>query len=510
MSDDDGYVVRARGLPWSTTAEEVVNFFGDCNILGGTSGVKFTYVSGGRPSGECFVEFESEEDLEEAMKKDKKYLQKRYVEVFKSKRSEMEWVTNRSSGTDNDGLVKLRGLPFSCSKEEIAQFFSGLTIQANGITLPTDYDGRMTGEAFVQFASKDIAEKALLKHKSHMGHRYIEVFKSNQDEVKRLSNPGRSRPGMNRPGPYDRYSGGGPGGGFSRGRMRNSGFERRYGGGGGGGRGGGGGGGYGGYGYDDDFNYGFGGGFNSGGGGGGGFGSGGGFGGSSGRGSRGGGGGGGGGGGRGGWGGGGGGGGGPQPLFSQGRGDFRRGFGGGGGGGGGRGGDMGGSGDYVSMTGHSIHMRGLPFSVTEQDIKEFFHGSAMPCNIMIHELNGKRNGFADVDFRSHEEAKAAMKKDRNNIGSRYIELFLHSEESGGRGYGSRGSSGGGGGGYGGFGGQGGGGGGSYRDSGMGGSYGSGGGGGGYGGGGGGVRGGGGFYGSSDRGGGMGNNYGGGF
>lgn len=39
----------------------------------------------------------------------------------------MEWVTNRNSGgaDGGEGLVKLRGLPFSCSKEEIAEFFSG-------------------------------------------------------------------------------------------------------------------------------------------------------------------------------------------------------------------------------------------------------------------------------------------------------------------------------------------------------------------------------------------------
>lgn len=49
---------------------------------------------------------------------------------------------------------------------------AGLTIQANGITLPSDNDGRRTGEAFVLFASKEIAEKALKKHKSHMGHRW--------------------------------------------------------------------------------------------------------------------------------------------------------------------------------------------------------------------------------------------------------------------------------------------------------------------------------------------------
>ena len=42
----------------------------------------------------------------------------------------------------------------------------------NGITLPMDYQGRSTGEAFVQFASKEIAEKALGKHKERIGHRW--------------------------------------------------------------------------------------------------------------------------------------------------------------------------------------------------------------------------------------------------------------------------------------------------------------------------------------------------
>lgn len=49
--------------------------------------------------------------------------------VFKSKRSEMDWVVKRSGAHQqdslNDGCVRLRGLPFGCSKEEIAQFFSG-------------------------------------------------------------------------------------------------------------------------------------------------------------------------------------------------------------------------------------------------------------------------------------------------------------------------------------------------------------------------------------------------
>lgn len=51
-----------------------------------------------------------------------------YYVVFRSKKNEMEWALRRC-GLEEDGqgdaCVRLRGLPFGCSKEEIAQFFTG-------------------------------------------------------------------------------------------------------------------------------------------------------------------------------------------------------------------------------------------------------------------------------------------------------------------------------------------------------------------------------------------------
>lgn len=50
------------------------------------------------------------------------------ISVFKVNKAEMEWVIKRSGpsyGLNEDGCVRLRGLPFGCSKEEIAQFFTG-------------------------------------------------------------------------------------------------------------------------------------------------------------------------------------------------------------------------------------------------------------------------------------------------------------------------------------------------------------------------------------------------
>uniref|UniRef100_A0A8C9EMP5 RRM domain-containing protein n=1 Tax=Pavo cristatus TaxID=9049 RepID=A0A8C9EMP5_PAVCR len=149
----EGYVVKVRGLPWSCSTEEVQRFFSDCKILNGALGIRFIYTREGRPSGEAFAELESEEDVKLALKKDRETMGHRYVEVFKSNNVEMDWVLKHtgpnSPDTANDGFVRLRGLPFGCSKEEIVQFFSGTLrssraaeqrgqVLTTGLALPVD------------------------------------------------------------------------------------------------------------------------------------------------------------------------------------------------------------------------------------------------------------------------------------------------------------------------------------------------------------------------------------
>ncbi|CAO2590364.1 Heterogeneous nuclear ribonucleoprotein H2 [Lemmus lemmus] len=355
----EGFVVKVRGLPWSCSAEEVMRVFSDCKIQNGTSGVRFIYTREGRPSGKAFVDLESEDEVKLALKKDREIMGHRYVEVFKSNSVEMDWVLKHtgpnSPDTANDGFVWLRGLPFGCSKEEIVQFFSGLEIVPNGMTLPVDFQGRSTGEAFMQFASQEIAEKALKKHKERIGHRYIEIFKSSRAEVRTHYDPPRKLMTMQRPGPYDRP---GAGRGYNS-IVRGAGFERM--------RRGAYGGGYGGYddygGYNDGYGFGsdrFGRDLNY--------------------------------------------------CFS-GMSDHRYGDGGS---------------SFQSTTGHCVHMRGLPYRATENDIYNFFS----PLNPMrIHiEIgpDGRVTGKTDVEFATHEDAVAAMAKDKANMQHSYVELFLNS------------------------------------------------------------------------------------
>ncbi|GIY06658.1 heterogeneous nuclear ribonucleoprotein H [Caerostris extrusa] len=126
-TEEEGFVVRVRGLPWSATKEEIQKFFTGVTIKSDLDGIHMTLSREGRPSGEAYVEVETEEDLTKALEKHNDHMGHRYIEVFKSKKSEMDWVIKRSGAHQedslNDGCVRLRGLPFGCSKEEISQFF---------------------------------------------------------------------------------------------------------------------------------------------------------------------------------------------------------------------------------------------------------------------------------------------------------------------------------------------------------------------------------------------------
>lgn len=73
-------------------------------------------------------------------------------------------------------------------------------------------------------------------------------------------------------------------------------------------------------------------------------------------------------------------------------------------------------------------MRGLPFTATTADILQFFQGFSelSPECIQIHRnSDGRPSGEAVVNFQNHAEAERAIQvKNRHNIGTRYIELFM--------------------------------------------------------------------------------------
>ena len=64
-------------MTWSPT---IIPLFTIVTIKGGQEGIHMTMTREGRPSGEAYIEMESDEDCEKAVKKDRQHMGKRYVE----------------------------------------------------------------------------------------------------------------------------------------------------------------------------------------------------------------------------------------------------------------------------------------------------------------------------------------------------------------------------------------------------------------------------------------------
>ena len=161
-----------------------------------------TFLQEGRPSGEAYIELETEADSKKALKMNKEELQGRYIEIFPSSGDEMEYVLEKAERQANqpwDNVVRLRGIPFKasfllslnfsfsykssillsyrtsdfqCTAEKLRLFFKDIEIPPNGIVLVTDTRGRNTGEGFIQFNSHEHADQALLKHKETIDRRF--------------------------------------------------------------------------------------------------------------------------------------------------------------------------------------------------------------------------------------------------------------------------------------------------------------------------------------------------
>ncbi|XP_015423404.1 PREDICTED: G-rich sequence factor 1 [Myotis davidii] len=184
---DDVYLIRAQGLPWSCTVEDVLSFFSDCRIRNGENGIHFLLNRDGKRRGDALIEMESEQDVQKALEKHRLYMGQRYVEVYEINNEDVDALMKslqvKSSPVVNDGVVRLRGLPYSCNEKDIIDFFAGLNIV--DITFVMDYRGRRkTGEAYVQFEEPEMANQALLKHREEIGNRYIEIFPSRRNEVR--------------------------------------------------------------------------------------------------------------------------------------------------------------------------------------------------------------------------------------------------------------------------------------------------------------------------------------
>ncbi|XP_074603955.1 uncharacterized protein LOC141857360 [Brevipalpus obovatus] len=196
---DGNTVVRARGLPWQSSDQDIAKFFVGLNPVKG--GVALCLSALGRRNGEALVRFVNQEHRDMALKRHKHHIGQRYIEVYRASGEDFVEV---AGGKNNEALqflskggqviIRMRGLPYDCTCEKVIEFFStGKYITQimdgpEGVLFVRRSDGRATGDAFVLFETEEMASKALLKHRECIGTRYIELFRSSTAEVQQVLN----------------------------------------------------------------------------------------------------------------------------------------------------------------------------------------------------------------------------------------------------------------------------------------------------------------------------------
>ncbi|XP_062841758.1 epithelial splicing regulatory protein 1 [Trichomycterus rosablanca] len=214
LSRENQVIVRMRGLPFTATAEQVLQFFSpSCPVTDGTEGILFVRFPDGRPTGDAFVLFSCEEYAENALKKHKELLGKRYIELFKSTAAEVQQVLNRYSSAPlisvapspilpllaqptfvpsavaiagTRDCLRLRGLPYDATVQDILLFLGEYTadIKPHGVHMVLNQQGRPSGDAFIQMRSVERAHIAAQRcHKRLMKERYVEVFACSAQEM---------------------------------------------------------------------------------------------------------------------------------------------------------------------------------------------------------------------------------------------------------------------------------------------------------------------------------------
>jgi len=232
MGQGSNGIVRLRGLPFNATAELILQFFQGLDIPKTSMGVHLVVGPNGRPNGEAFIEFASEEVADAALAKDRGTIGTRYVEVFRSTPEQMTLALQRVGKSNNmapmpqmhsaqaqggmaqhgampygyapfgmappmgfngmmsangmpggDTVVKMRGLPYKATRNDVLDFFAGLSVPLHGVHIMFNEREQPTGEAYVDFSGPDDRERAMNKDRQHIGGRYVELFRVSRAEM---------------------------------------------------------------------------------------------------------------------------------------------------------------------------------------------------------------------------------------------------------------------------------------------------------------------------------------
>jgi len=211
----NSFIVLMRGLPYSAQEDDCISFFENTSCLG----VHLTKDRYGRPSGQGYAEFATEDLMNKALEFDRKHMQNRYIELFKSNVKELvsamsntqnrlqETPKYRNESNANQSHVnnvhlkqnrpgyynnseprtypiQILGLDSSVTECSINEFFE--KIQASPVRIHRRADG---AEVFVEFPTVEMAKIALARDKYKIKNKVMRIFPYNYKTMISKVNP---------------------------------------------------------------------------------------------------------------------------------------------------------------------------------------------------------------------------------------------------------------------------------------------------------------------------------
>lgn len=99
---EDNTIIKARGLPWQCSEQDVAKFFRGLNISKG--GIALCLSSQGRRNGEALVRFINEEQRDLALNRHKHHIGQRYIEVYRA--SGKDFLNIAGGKSSNQKIIK--------------------------------------------------------------------------------------------------------------------------------------------------------------------------------------------------------------------------------------------------------------------------------------------------------------------------------------------------------------------------------------------------------------------
>lgn len=192
------YTLKLRGAHFNVKETQVREFFVPLKPVA----IRIVKNANGNATGYVFVDFQSEDDLEKALKRDREYMGRRYVELFRMDNTQktkpvttdnQKWLKREKKAGEveedvsESGRLFVRNLPYTCAEDDLEKVFSKYG-PLSEIHFPIDNLTKTPkGFAFITFMIPEHAVRALAEldgdiFQGRMMHILPSMVKEEKDE----------------------------------------------------------------------------------------------------------------------------------------------------------------------------------------------------------------------------------------------------------------------------------------------------------------------------------------